>query len=70
MAITSSKEVLNEGLRTHLDQLANSVSYYFGKLQALELPQELAEDLVVDWHKGKVQEWVERQKSGSNNRIG
>ncbi|CAB4192959.1 hypothetical protein UFOVP1246_1 [uncultured Caudovirales phage] len=63
MTISSSKDVLNEGLRSHLDQLANSVSYYYGKLQALELPRDLAEDLVIDWHKGKVQEWVDRQKS-------
>jgi hypothetical protein len=52
MTISSSKDVLNEGLRSHLDQLANSVSYYYGKLQALELPRDLAEDLVIDLHKG------------------
>ncbi len=69
MAITSSKEVLNEGLRTHLDQLANSVSYYYGKLLATEVPTNLAQELVIDWHRGKVQAWVESQKH-PNNRIG
>ena len=61
MTVTSTREVINESLRSHLDQLANSVSYYYGKLKALELPAELAEDLVIDWHKGKVQAWVEQQ---------
>lgn len=61
MTISGSKETLNDGLKTHLDQLAQSVSYYFGKLTALEVPEELAEDLVIDWHKGKVQSWVDQQ---------
>lgn len=75
MTITSSREIINDGLRSHLDQLAASVSYYYGKLIALELPKELAEELVIDWHKGKVQAWVEQQKtlppkSGATSRIG
>lgn len=61
-SVTSSREVLNDGLRSHLDQLAQSVSYYYGKLQALELPADLSEELVIDWHRGKVQAWVESQK--------
>ena len=61
MTITGSTQILNEGLRSHLDQLAQSCSYYYGKLCALEVPKDLAEDLVVDWHKGKVQSWVDQQ---------
>lgn len=58
----SASNILTENLKAHLDAMADSVSYYFGALVTREVPQDLAEDLVVDWHKGKVQVWVDEQK--------
>ena len=62
MSITSSREKVPDGLRTHLDGLADSVSYYYGRLLAVEVPEDLAKLLTVEWQKGKVQAWVEQQR--------
>lgn len=59
---------INESLRLHLDGLANSVAYYHGRLLSLEIPEDLAHELVIDWHKGKVMSWVERQRSEPRGR--
>jgi len=61
MSNNSGREI-GDSLRTHLDGLANSVAYYHGRLLSLEIPEDLAHELVIDWHKGKVMSWVERQK--------
>jgi len=56
---------LGDSLKMHLDGLAQSVSYYYARLLQQEIPEDVASDLVIDWHKGKIQSWVEKQKSDS-----
>lgn len=64
----NSNKPIGDSLKTHLDGLAASVAYYHGRLLSMEIPDHLAHDLVCDWHKGKVQSWVERQKGGRGGR--
>ena len=59
---------LGDSLKMHLDGLAQSVSYYYARLLSQEIPEDLATDLVIDWHKGKVQSWVEKQKGDTSRR--
>lgn len=56
---------LGDSLKMHLDGLAQSVSYYYARLLQQEIPEDVASDLVIDWHKGKIQSWVEKQKNDS-----
>lgn len=53
-----------EGLRHHLESLANSCAYYYDELIKRDMPEELSDQLVLSWHNAKVGSWRDAQTNG------